>query len=66
MPDESPALWKTDCENCHKTYWMYASRIEECIAYPDRKAVEADFEVNHETKKFERRKTTDETGLVAG
>ena len=53
MPDNSPAVWKTDCEHCHETYWMYASRIGDCMAYPDRAALEKDYTIDDKMRKFE-------------
>lgn len=53
MPDKSPAIWKTECEYCSQVYWMYASRVGDCTAYPDRDSLEKDFTINDETMKFE-------------
>ncbi len=34
MPDQTPALGEMECENCGETYWLYCSRIHDCVAVP--------------------------------
>jgi hypothetical protein len=53
MPDKSPAVFESVCDNCGKTYWIYASRIGECVAYTQ-DDFKKSFKVDKEHMKFER------------
>jgi hypothetical protein len=33
MTKQSPAFFESVCEHCGKTYWVYATRLGECLAY---------------------------------
>lgn len=54
MPDISPVVFENDCEHCGKTYWIYASRIEECMAYTQ-EDFKREFELDNENKSFRRK-----------
>lgn len=54
MPAKSPAVFKNTCNNCHKEYWIYATRLGECMAY-DEEAFNKEFIVDEENNTFKRR-----------
>ena len=53
MPRKTPVVFEARCQHCGKTYWVYAARSKDCMAYTQEDfKKEFEIDVVHQTFKM--------------